>query len=324
MSISRCAPQVQKRRSSQRFRRKSAEIESKKQNDPDSFWTSQTPVKAKLGGANHKALPKLSSAGKSPNLAKHTWLKKRVLSMMSPTCTLCNKRISISSYAWKCTAGCGVILHEDCKAKYNKSCSSSTTVLMKRPLSDFLSTTQSPRIPSGLYMAIHEVDSRLHDEGIYRINGSTVEVQKLRKCLANGEVTHDMLKQILDTNTICSAIKDFLRNQISEPILTFQLMPKFVEAYEHNDLNLAKELFMELPIENRDTLGFLLIHFKNVVLKSHANRMTHEPLSKSVGPSIVSFITETPNANEMLEASKYQVRVLICYVFIIVISGRYY
>ena len=34
--------------------------------------------------------------------------------------------------------------------------------------------------------------------------------------------------------------------------------------------------------------------------------MTHEALSKSVGPSIVGFVTETPDANEMLQASKYQ------------------
>ena len=84
-----------------------------------------------------------------------------------------------------------------------------------------------------------------------------------------------MIEHIIDTNTICTAMKDFLRNQISEPILAFQLMPKFIEAYEHNNLNLAKELFTELPIENRDTLGFLLIHFKNV-LKSHANTLVFD------------------------------------------------
>ena len=78
------------------------------------------------------------------------------------------------------------------------------------------------------------------------------------------------------------------------------------KAYENNDLNLTKELFLELPSENKDTLGFLLIHFKNVILKSQFNRMTHEALSKSVGPSIVGFVTETPDATEMLQASKYQ------------------
>ena len=76
-----------------------------------------------------------------------------------------------------------------------------------------------------------KVDSRLHEEGIYRINGSSIEVQKLRQCFANGEVKHDMLKKIVDTNTICSAIKDFFRNQLSEPILTYRLMPQFIQVY---------------------------------------------------------------------------------------------
>ena len=39
-----------------------------------------------------------------------------------------------------------------------------------------------------------------------------------------------MLKKIVDTNTICSAIKDFYRNQLSEPILTYRLMPQFIQV----------------------------------------------------------------------------------------------
>ena len=102
--------------------------------------------------------------------------------------------------------------------------------MTRRPLIEFITSNQSPRIPACLYMAIHEVDARLHEEGIYRINGSTIEVQRLRKCFANGEVTHDMLKQIVDTNTICSTIKDFYRNQLCEPILTYRLMPQFIQG----------------------------------------------------------------------------------------------
>jgi len=313
MSISRCVPPTTKKRPSQRLRRKSAEIESTKQDTPDSFWAVQTPMKMKLDKPTrpntdqNRPLPQLSNQpSSSPNINRHTWVKKRMLSMIAPNCSYCNKKCSISTFAWKCNNNCGVILHEDCKSKYNRPCSSTTVSMTRRPLIEFITSNQSPRIPACLYMAIHEVDARLHEEGIYRINGSTIEVQRLRKCFANGEVTHDMLKQIVDTNTICSTIKDFYRNQLCEPILTYRLMPQFIQAYENNDLNLTKELFLELPSENKDTLGFLLIHFKNVILKSQFNRMTHEALSKSVGPSIVGFVTETPDATEMLQASKYQ------------------
>ena len=64
-------------------------------------------------------------------------------------------------------------------------------------------------------------------------------------------------------------------------------------------------------MENRDTLAFLFIHFKQVVGKSKVNRMTKEALAKSVGPSIIGFRTESPDANEVQQAAKYQVRILV-------------
>ena len=39
--------------------------------------------------------------------------------------------------------------------------------------------------------------------------------------------------------------------------------------------------------------------------------MTKEALAKSVGPSIIGFRTESPDANEVQQAAKYQVRILV-------------
>lgn len=50
-----------------------------------------------------------------------------------------------------------------------------------------------------------------------------------------------------------------------------------------------------------------MMHFRNVIERSNENRMTKEALATSVGPSIIGFMTEAPDANEIQAASKYQV-----------------
>ena len=68
-----------------------------------------------------------------------------------------------------------------------------------------------------------------------------------------------------------------------------------------------------MPPENRDTLAFVFFHFKNVIDRSNANRMTKEALSKVLGPSIVGIVKDEPSTTEILEASKYQEQVLFKY-----------
>ena len=53
-----------------------------------------------------------------------------------------------------------------------------------------------------------------------------------------------------------------------------------------------------------------MMHFRNVIERSNENRMTKEALATSVGPSIIGFMTEAPDANEIQAASKYQVEKL--------------
>ena len=56
-------------------------------------------------------------------------------------------------------------------------------------------------------MTIHEMESRLHEEGIYRINGPATEIKQLKQSIMQGAITNETLKGIVDTNTICSTIK---------------------------------------------------------------------------------------------------------------------
>ena len=112
-------------------------------------------------------------------------------------------------------------------------------------------------------MSVSEIGSRIHEEGIYRINGSKSEVQELKKRFLTGSTDMQHLKSITDTNTICSSIKDFFRNMISEPILTHRLMPKFITAFTNADKTQMKELMYEVSSEKKSTKEspILLVNF---------------------------------------------------------------
>ena len=104
----------------------------------------------------------------------------------------------------------------------------------------------SPKLPNFIYMAVHEIEQRVFEEGIYRINGSRDECDKLKKKFLGGTVTPQHLKGITDTNTICSSIKDFFRNMITEPIITYKLLPKAINAFDNNDHTILKECILEV------------------------------------------------------------------------------
>lgn len=70
-----------------------------------------------------------------------------------------------------------------------------------------------------------------------------------------------------DINVVCSCLKAFLR-LLDEPLVTRALRPEFVSAGElfSTDAEGAKfraaALLEKLPIANRDTLAFLILHLK--------------------------------------------------------------
>ncbi len=72
---------------------------------------------------------------------------------------------------------------------------------------------------------------------------------------------------IKDINIVCSTLKAFLR-LLDEPLVTYSLRPKFLATAEQ--VNRGPErakyqvttLRQRLPIQNRDTLAFILLHLK--------------------------------------------------------------
>ena len=82
-----------------------------------------------------------------------------------------------------------MIVHPECVSKLTIGCTEKETpnrdkiaIVGPRKLEDMLiDKTQKPKIPAPVYLAIHEVDQRLHEEGLYRISGSVKSLQEIKK-----------------------------------------------------------------------------------------------------------------------------------------------
>nr|CDS29809.1 Rac GTPase activating protein 1 [Hymenolepis microstoma] len=179
-------------------------------------------------------------------------------------------------------------------------------------------TNESPRIPAAVILCVNEVASRGFIQlGIYRVPGGEKKVQDLLDKFLYSRTTPS-LALVEDIHVVCSCLKAFLR-LLDEPLVTLRLRPQFVAAGElfNTDPESAKyraaELIERLPVANRDTLAFLLLHLKGVA-RSKACKMGEANLAKVFGLTIVGHSSVEPPlalASSEIQSQQATVRLLM-------------
>ncbi|KAM7538635.1 hypothetical protein Aperf_G00000053737 [Anoplocephala perfoliata] len=177
---------------------------------------------------------------------------------------------------------------------------------------------ESPQIPAPVIHCVNEVASRgLIQLGIYRIPGADKRVQDLLDKFLCSRTTPS-LALVEDINVVCSCLKAFLR-LLDEPLVTRVLRPEFVSAGELFSTNpesakfRAAALLEKLPIANRDTLAFLILHLKDVS-RSPACKMGEANLSKVFGLTIIGHSCVEPPlalASSEVHSQQAAVRLLL-------------
>jgi hypothetical protein len=160
--------------------------------------------------------------------------------------------------------------------------------------------------PRLLTRSIEYIERHLDEVGIYRLSGSTKEVQDLRwKYEQEGDITF----QYEDVNSICSLVKMFIR-ELPDPLLTNELSGEFnkiIEQFEDHEiafddhitldtkhvlvnnprvLNSLKKLIDRLPIANRHFLAVYLPHLKRVASNYRVNKMGYSNLQVVFAPTL--------------------------------------
>ncbi|XP_046847936.1 rac GTPase-activating protein 1-like isoform X2 [Xenia sp. Carnegie-2017] len=233
------------------------------------------------------------SNGKKPK--SHDFVSKTVLKPES--CKACGKLIRFAKLALKC---------RDCRV----ICTPNST---KKPVEEnieFYAPTVSPRIPALVLRCVEEIERRgLNQLGLYRVPGSEARVRELMAEFLKGKGSPDLTKET-DENVICGTLKSFLK-QLSEPILTYALHKRFLEAVEKPDEDdaLLFQAVSELPAANRDTLAYLMVHLQKIA-QSRECKMPVTNIAKVFAPTLVGYSCPHPEPVQMLTEAKIQPKIV--------------
>ncbi|XP_070132687.1 rho GTPase-activating protein Graf isoform X4 [Drosophila bipectinata] len=116
---------------------------------------------------------------------------------------------------------------------------------------------------------IEVLESRgLEDEGIYRKSGVGTKISKLLTMGLNISETEDIFtdekySDLIESNTIASALKMYLRN-LSEPLMTYRYHNDFIESAkietQNQRINEVHKLVHKLPHINFEMLDLVIFH----------------------------------------------------------------
>uniref|UniRef100_A0A8C5EL68 Rho-GAP domain-containing protein n=1 Tax=Gouania willdenowi TaxID=441366 RepID=A0A8C5EL68_GOUWI len=133
-------------------------------------------------------------------------------------------------------------------------------------------------------MVEHLRKHALHQEGLFRVNGSVRAVETLRQRLDSGE---DVDVHESDSCTVASLLKQFLRD-LPEGLVDSAVQQALIQHYQDGQ---GEDLLQQLPDVHHSFLRYLC-HFLTLVERHHSdNRMTAVNLATVFGPSVFHVAT---------------------------------
>jgi hypothetical protein len=169
------------------------------------------------------------------------------------------------------------------------------------------------RLPSRLcshHFRILDIDAKALDtEGIFRLSGSQVQIDKYRDQFNQGAKV-DLTPEI-DHHTVSGLLKLFFR-EMPEPLLTFDLYESFIAAQAERDtikrIRYLRHLLTLLPVANRATLKYLIAFLSRVEKHAAVNKMAMHNLATVFGPNLLSLkdgdvirlVEDTPLVNGLV------------------------
>lgn len=218
----------------------------------------------------------------------HTFKAQVILN--SEFCAHCDKRTRFGKMIMKCRE-CDVVCHPECKDLVQRACYKVQNYPQSGIISDYVGVNEFPHIPPVLQMVINEIEIRgllTHEVGLYRVNGSDVQIKQLKEKLVKRHQMPD-LRKVTDVHVLCSFVKDFLNN-LTEHLITYDSWYRFAKACDvQNELDRLcqiKEAVQDLPEANRDTLSFLILHLQRIS-ETEECKMPASNLARVFGPSLV-------------------------------------
>ncbi|RWS10850.1 rac GTPase-activating protein 1-like protein [Dinothrombium tinctorium] len=236
----------------------------------------------------------------------HNFIWKKVFKL-SEKCGPCGKTIAFCASCLRC-AECNILCHNECKHKAPLPCIPYVPKdkLGKRGrlilIADFAPLNKRPSIPALIIHCCTEIEKRGKDtEGLYRKLKPKKEVMDMKEKVLHAKNGTPFLNEV-DVHMLCQVVKEFLRS-LQEPLITYTLWRDFMRAInlesEHDQKTFLYQAISELPIANRDTLAYLMLHLQRVV--DFAKDLSKWDVCKLFAPMIVGTSVMNPTLILMSE-----------------------
>ncbi|KAI7904343.1 uncharacterized protein BX663DRAFT_504733 [Cokeromyces recurvatus] len=240
--------------------------------------------------------------------SKHHFIQTKFLRPIK--CESCGEKmwrvneLKCSECSMVCHAKCAYSVPQVCFRKNNSDANNETTRLMFG--NDLIKQIQAEKgkIPLIVEKCVESVEKRGMDyEGIYRKSGGVGQMRQIQQAFEKGEVLN--LADEEKWNDICaitSVLKQYFR-ELPNPLFTYELHSKFMDAMMITDskeqLQTMTQLIQMLPIENFNTLKYLMEHLNRVQSQSKDNLMTSKNLAVIFGPTLLRHQDENRDLLEM-------------------------
>ncbi|KAI8992176.1 hypothetical protein BDF20DRAFT_909846 [Mycotypha africana] len=163
---------------------------------------------------------------------------------------------------------------------------------------------EKSKIPMIVQKCIECVELRGMDyEGIYRKSGAVGQIRQIQQAFDKGVVINlEDAQKWRDICDITSVLKQYFR-ELPNPLFTYELHSKFMNANALTDgeekLRTISQLIQMLPIENFNTLKYLMEHLNRIQLRSKKNLMTSKNLAVVFGPTLLRDMDDNRDLLEM-------------------------
>ncbi|XP_043939897.1 N-chimaerin-like isoform X2 [Protopterus annectens] len=219
---------------------------------------------------------------------------------MPSSCGIC------SGFMWDfITSGvkckdCGIKIHKQCAKLLNGNCEPRSRSIRPVYGCNLVKEVKAcgKQCPTVLEICIQEIEARgLHCEGLYRISGSSDQIQVMKMTFVTGAISVEQAVQSCkDTHVITGAMKLYIRD-LPSPLIPDGTYNYFTLASRlANSGDKLKGLWSALrllPPSHFESLHCLVAHLKRVTDHKEVNRMNAENLGMIFGPTLM----QTPSIN---------------------------
>ncbi|KAL1918738.1 uncharacterized protein VTP21DRAFT_2760 [Calcarisporiella thermophila] len=157
-------------------------------------------------------------------------------------------------------------------------------------------------VPTVLVKCAYAVEKHgILNQGIYRISGTSTEMQKLKQLFDRDAASVDLdnEKCTADINNVAGVLKSYFR-ELPDPLFTKRMYSDFVNASKIEDESLRlvtmHETVNALPDPNYATLKYLMCHLDRVQAHQQHNKMSVANLAIVWGPTLMT----ASSAEEMI------------------------